>query len=79
MLDIAYGREDPLLAAQKGIIDLEGLGDDSSNLVRFYNRIPMSKEDETVTDNMGDTSNETLKYMVCVNDISAVGCGFMRY
>ena len=37
MLDIAYGREDPLLATQKGIMDLEGLGDDSGNLVRFYN------------------------------------------
>ena len=37
MLDIAYGREDPLLAAQKGILELEGLGDDSENLVKFYN------------------------------------------
>jgi len=37
MLDIAYGREDPLLATQKGIMEMEGLGDDSSNLVRFYN------------------------------------------
>ena len=37
MLDIAYGREDPLLATQKGILELEGLGDDSENLVKFYN------------------------------------------
>jgi hypothetical protein len=37
MLDIAYGREDPLLATQKGIMELEGLGDNSGNLVRFYN------------------------------------------
>lgn len=37
MLDVAYGREDPLLAVQKGIMELEGLGDDSGNLVRFYN------------------------------------------
>jgi hypothetical protein len=37
MLDIAYGREDPFLATQKGIMKLEGLGDDSENLVRFYN------------------------------------------
>ncbi|MFW9999979.1 MAG: SCP2 sterol-binding domain-containing protein [Candidatus Hodarchaeota archaeon] len=37
MLDIAYGREDPLLAVQKGIMELEGLGNDSGNLVKFYN------------------------------------------
>lgn len=36
MLDVAYGREDPILAVQKGIMELQGLGDDSENLVRFY-------------------------------------------
>jgi putative sterol carrier protein len=37
LLDIAYGREDPLSAVGKGIMELEGLGDDSAKLVRFYN------------------------------------------
>jgi len=37
LLDIANGREDPLSAAGKGIIKLEGLGNDSEKLVKFYN------------------------------------------
>jgi putative sterol carrier protein len=44
MLDIAYGREDPFLATQKGIMELEGLGDDSSNLVKIFNIFVVSMQ-----------------------------------
>lgn len=36
MLDFAYGREDPLLGVGEGLMEMEGLGNDSDLLVRFY-------------------------------------------
>lgn len=37
MLDLAYGREDPFSAMGEGKIVMEGLGSDSSLIVKFYN------------------------------------------
>ena len=36
MLDLAYGREDPFGAIGEGKLEMEGLGEDSSMIVRFY-------------------------------------------
>lgn len=36
MLDLAYGREDPFSAIGEGKLEMEGLGEDSSMIVRFY-------------------------------------------
>jgi len=37
MLDMAYGRENPIFGVEKGLMEMEGLGNDSELLVRFYN------------------------------------------
>ena len=37
MLDLAYGREDPFSAIGERKLEMEGLGEDSSMIVRFYN------------------------------------------
>jgi len=37
MLDLAYGREDAFDAIGGGKLEMEGLGEDSSMIVRFYN------------------------------------------
>ncbi|MHA1491463.1 MAG: SCP2 sterol-binding domain-containing protein, partial [Promethearchaeota archaeon] len=37
MLDFAYGRENPIFGVEKGLMEMEGLGDDSELLVKFYN------------------------------------------
>ena len=37
MLDLAYGRADPFSAMGEGKIEMEGLGTDSSLIVKFYN------------------------------------------
>ena len=37
MLDLAYGREEPFDAISEGKLEMEGLGEDSSMIVRFYN------------------------------------------
>lgn len=37
MLDFAYGRENPLFGVEKGLMEMEGLGNDSELLVKFYN------------------------------------------
>jgi len=37
MLDLAYEREDPFSAMGEGKLEMEGLGDDSDMIVRFYN------------------------------------------
>ena len=36
MLDLAYGREDPFSAIGEGKLEMEGLGEDSDMIVRFY-------------------------------------------
>jgi len=36
MLDLAYGREDAFSAIGEGKLEMEGLGDDSSMIGRFY-------------------------------------------
>ncbi|MFX1504382.1 MAG: hypothetical protein ACFFDH_25710 [Promethearchaeota archaeon] len=52
LLDIAFGREDPLSAAGKGIMELEGLGNDSEKLVRFYNIFLVSMQKAANNPNM---------------------------
>jgi hypothetical protein len=37
MLDIAYGRLDPFKILNEGKMEIEGLGEDSSMIVKFYN------------------------------------------
>lgn len=37
MLDIAYGRLDPFNVLNEGKMEIEGLGEDSSMIVKFYN------------------------------------------
>ena len=37
MMDLAYGREDPFNAVTEGKLEMEGLGDDSDLMVKFYN------------------------------------------
>ena len=37
MLDIAYGRLDPMSVLGEGKMEIEGLGDDSSMIVKIYN------------------------------------------
>lgn len=37
MLDIAYGRLDPFSVLNEGKMEIEGLGEDSSMIVKFYN------------------------------------------
>ncbi len=44
MLDFAYGREDPLLGVGEGLMEMEGLGDDSDLMVRFYNIFMVSMQ-----------------------------------
>ncbi len=37
MMDLAYGRADPFSLLEEGKLVMEGLGDDSELVVRFYN------------------------------------------
>lgn len=44
MLDFAYGREDPLLGVGEGLMEMEGLGNDSDLMGRFYNIFMVSMQ-----------------------------------
>ena len=44
MLAIAYGRENPFYAMEEGKMEIEGLGDDSEKIMRFYNIFVASME-----------------------------------
>ncbi len=44
MLDLAYGRENPFFAIENGLMEIEGLGNDSINLVKFYNIFMVSMQ-----------------------------------
>lgn len=44
MLDMAFGRTDPFQAFEEGKMILEGLGDDSTLLVKFYNIFMVSMQ-----------------------------------
>ena len=44
MLDFAYDREDPLLGVGEGLMEMEGLGNDSNLMVRFYNIFMVSMQ-----------------------------------
>jgi len=44
MLDMAYGRVNPLFAVEEGKMEIEGLGEDSGKLVKFYNIFMVSMQ-----------------------------------
>ncbi len=44
MLDFAYGRENPIFGMENGLMEMEGLGNDSTNLVKFYNIFMVSMQ-----------------------------------
>ncbi|NHJ24491.1 MAG: hypothetical protein EAX89_07950 [Candidatus Lokiarchaeota archaeon] len=44
MLDIAYGRVNPFYAMEEGKLEIEGLGEDSDKLTKFYNIFVVSME-----------------------------------
>ena len=44
MMDLAYGRDDPFNAVTEGKLVMEGLGDDSELMVRFYNIFMVSMQ-----------------------------------
>lgn len=44
MLDFAYGRENPIFGVENGLMEMEGLGNDSDLMVRFYNVFMVSMQ-----------------------------------
>jgi len=44
MLDLAFGRLNPFFAIEEGHMEIEGLGEDSEKLMRFYNIFMVSMQ-----------------------------------